>query len=127
MSTQPTLVPTHLDFVSVQVHDLNAARHFYQEVLGFALMPEQRPGALVFQTQGGAIFAVRLPLIDLDAVPQLGWGVGLWFACADSDALHARLATEQVHILNPLTDGPFGQMFTCTDPDGYALTFHQAP
>lgn len=125
MKDQPSLSATNLGFVSLQVRSLQAARQFYADLIGFLPAPEAPPNALVFQTQAGAIFAVRLPLVDLEAVSHLGWGIGLWFAHADVDALRARLTAHQVPILSPLADGPFGRMFTCADPDGYAITFYQ--
>ena len=125
MSDQTSLAATHLDFVSLQVRDLQAAHRFYCSLLGFLPSPETRPDALVFQTQAGAIFAVRAPLVNLDTVSHLGWGVGLWFAHPNVDALYASLIAEKVSIARPIEDGPFGRMFTCIDPDGYALTLHQ--
>jgi predicted enzyme related to lactoylglutathione lyase len=116
---------TCLDFVSLQVRSLEATRQFYAERVGFLPAPEAPQGALVFQTQAGATFAVRTPLVDLEAVLHLGWGVSLWFAHADVEALCTQLIAYQVPILRPLADGPFGRMFTCADPDGYAVTFHQ--
>lgn len=119
-----TELPTRLDFVSIQVRDLQASRTFYTETLGFAPMSEQGPESIVFQTQAGAIFAIRKPQTDLDAVSHLGWGVGLWFAHADVEALHEQAMHRGVHIVRPPQDSPFGRMFTLSDPDGYALTFH---
>ncbi len=125
MNDQASPSATGLDFVSVQVRSLEAARQFYVDRVGFLPASESPQGALVFQTQAGATFAVRTPLVDLEAVPHLGWGVSLWFAHANVEALCARLTAYQVTVLRPLADGPFGRMFTCADPDGYAITFHQ--
>lgn len=130
MSSLPVAIPTEvaptsLDFVSVQVRDLQASRTFYTETLGFAPVSEERPDVVVFQTQAGAIFAVRTPQIDLDATPHLGWGVGLWFAHAQVEALHERVTRQGARIVRPPQDGPFGRMFTIANPDGYTLTFHQ--
>jgi hypothetical protein len=33
----------------------------------------------LFFTRMGAIFAIRKPLVDLNQVSHLGFGVGLWF------------------------------------------------
>ena len=30
-------------------------------------------------------------MVDLDATSKLGWGVSLWIAATDADALHAQL------------------------------------
>ena len=119
------VAPTSLDFVSVQVRDLQASRTFYAETLGFAPASQGRPDAVVFQTQSGAIFAIRTLLVAQDAASLLGGGVGLWFAHAEVEALHERVTHQGAHVVRPPQDGPFGRMFTVSDPDGYALTFHQ--
>ena len=71
-------------------------------------------------------FAIRRPLLDLDATSHLGWGVSLWIACDDAEGLHARLAEVDVPIVAPPAEGPFGRFFTFRDPDGYTVTVHQA-
>lgn len=116
-----------IDFVSVQVRDLAASRRFYTEVLGFTPDGTERPEAVVFRTDTGALFAIRKPLMDLGAVPQLGAGVGLWFAVTDVDALHTRVVSGGGRVVRPPAEGPFGRMMVAADPDGYPLTFHQAP
>lgn len=83
------------------------------------------PHAVVFDTKP-ITFAIREPLVDLNKVPQLGWGVVLWLAADDADALHASLVQAGVTILAPLADGPFGRFFTFSDPDGYGITVHTA-
>lgn len=125
-TTAAAELPTKLDFVSIQVRNLQASRTFYTETLGFAPVSEERPGVVVFQTQAGAAFAIREPQIDLDAVSHLGWGVSLWFAHPDVEALHERVTQQGMPIVRPPQDGPFGRMFTLSDPDGYALTFHMS-
>jgi quinol monooxygenase YgiN len=63
-------------------------------------------------------------MADLDATSKLGWGVSLWIAATDADALHAQLVERGVPILLPPADGPFGRFFAFRDPDGYAITAH---
>ena len=63
-------------------------------------------------------------MVDLDATSKLGWGVSLWIAVTDADALHAQLVEKGVPILLPLADGPFGRFFAFRDPDGYVITVH---
>lgn len=124
--TQQVLRPAadRLDFVSLQVRDLEKTRSFYTDVLGFSVVPQERPDALVFRTSVGASFAVRKPLVDLNAVQRLGWGVGLWFGAQEIDSLHERVRDCGATVLRPPADGPFGRMFVVEDPDGYQLTLH---
>jgi predicted enzyme related to lactoylglutathione lyase len=113
-----------LDFVSLQVRDLEAARAFYADFLGFAVVPAQRADAVIFKTSIGAAFAVRKALVDLDASPKLGGGVGLWFGAKDVDSIHQRAVARGIEILSQPEPGPFGRVFSLRDPDGYAITLH---
>lgn len=111
------------DFVALQVRSLEASRRFYEELLGLEVDPSGPPNAVVFRTEP-IPFAVREPVVDLDAVERLGWGVALWFRCEDSDGLHTALVSAGTGILQEPFDGPFGRTFTFVDPDGYGITVH---
>ncbi len=113
------------DFVSLQVRDLEASRRFYTEHLGLVPSGRSPPDAVVFETKP-IPFAIRRPLLDLDATSRLGWGVSLWLACDDAEGLHAHLAGAGAAIVAPPADGPFGRFFILRDPDGYTITAHQA-
>lgn len=114
------------DFIAFQVRDLEASRKFYTEYVGLSLAVHSPPDAVVFDAKP-VPFAIRKPLIDLNATTRLGWGVSLWMACDDSDGLHAQLVNAGVSILSTPADGPFGRFFTFSDLDGYAITAHQLP
>jgi len=114
------------DFIALNVRDLDASRRFYTDILGLGLADRSPPDAVVFDSRP-IPFAIRRPVLDLDAVTHLGWGVALWLACDDADALHDRLAAADVPIVAAPADGPFGRFFTFRDPDGYAITAHGAP
>jgi predicted enzyme related to lactoylglutathione lyase len=62
--------------------------------------------------------------VDLDSIPQLGYGIVVWFRTDDAAALHQHLKEHSVFIVHDLADGPFGKMFTFRDPDGYLITVH---
>lgn len=114
------------DFIALQVRDLQRAATFYETHLGLRRTPAAPPGAVVFATTP-VPFAVRdaLPGVDLDAAsPRPGLGVALWLHADDARAVHDTLAAAGVAIVAPPADGPFGRMFTFTDPDGYAITVH---
>lgn len=113
-------------FLALQVRDLDRAAHFYQDALGLTPTPASPPGAVVFDT-APVPFAVREPLpgTDLDS-GQPGLGVALWLAAHGAQELHDTLAGDGVPILAEPFDGPFGRTFVFSDPDGYAVTVHEA-
>ena len=113
------------DFISFQVRDLAASAAFYEEHLGLTRLPISNPEAVIFATKPIAL-AVRNPFagVDLDAVPQLGAGVGIWLHDNDATGLHQRLAGAGVQIVQEPFDGPFGRTFAFRDLDGYVITIH---
>lgn len=113
------------DFISFQVRDLDASAAFYEQVVGLTRVPGN-PAAAVFSTGSGAAFAVRGPLpgVDLDAIAQLGAGIGVWFHDENAAERHARLVEAGARIVQEPTEGPFGLQFTFLDLDGYAVTIH---
>lgn len=114
------------DFIGLQIADLDAARTFYTEVVGLHPAPNSPPGAVVFDTKP-IPFALRKPMVDLDAVDVLGHGIALWFGCDDADGLHEHLTAKGVAIAFPPKDGPFGRYFAFQDPFGYTITAHTVP
>ena len=113
------------DFVSFQVRDRAVSAKFYEELVGLTRLPDSNPAATVFSA-GGAAFAVRnpFPAVDLDAMPQLGAGIGVWFHSNDVEGVHARLVDAGVAIVQEPFEGPFGLQFSFRDPDGYVVTIH---
>ena len=130
MTNENTPAPgstTPPDFVSFQVRDREASARFYEELLGLTRLPAPNPAAVVFGSADGAVaFAVRDPFpgVDLDAISELGAGVGVWFRTADARALHATLLEQGLEIVQEPVEGPFGTQFTVRDPDGYVITLH---
>lgn len=117
---------TGIDFVGLQVPDVEAAARFYEQRLGLTRAPIERPGAVVFDTRP-IPFALRPPLpgVDLDAAqPRPGVGVALWFKTDDAPKLHDALASAGVPIVQDCAPGPFGNHFAFADPNGYIITVH---
>jgi predicted enzyme related to lactoylglutathione lyase len=112
------------DFVALQVRDVEAAATFCEKHLGLRRTPASPPGAIVFDTKPTP-FAVREPLpgTDLDA-GRPGLGVALWFSTPDTQALHDQLTANGIKVLTPISDSPFGPMFSFVGPEGYVLTVH---
>lgn len=116
---------TGLDFVALQVRDVEQSATFYEKQLGLTRAPFAPPGAVVFTTTP-IPFAVREPLpgVDLNEVPQPGVGVALWLYCDAVVALHESLVAAGVGVVHAPEPGPFGMTFTFLDPEGYAITVH---
>ncbi|MEV0589674.1 VOC family protein [Nonomuraea sp. NPDC050310] len=116
---------TGIDFVALQVRDVQAAATFYEKHLGLQRDPAAPPHAVVFAT-APIPFAVREPLpgVNLDDAPRPGHGVALWMKTDDAQTLHDALTAAGVPIVAPPTDGPFGRTFSFADPDGYVVTVH---
>ncbi|WOP19058.1 VOC family protein [Raineyella sp. LH-20] len=119
------MTTTGPDFVSFQVRDREASAQFYEKTVGLTRLPVPNPAAAVFSA-GGVSFAVRAPFpgVDLDAVGQLGAGIGVWFHAPDATGLHARLVAQGVPIVQAPFEGSFGTQFAFRDPDGYVVTIH---
>lgn len=111
------------DFIALQVRDLEVSASFYADHLGLTRAPVSPDHAIVFATLP-IPFALREPLIDLDAVEHLGWGVAIWLKADDPQALHDAMASAEVRIVVDPFDGPFGRTFAFADPDGYTVTIH---
>ena len=112
-------------FLALQVRDLETSRAFYIEKVGLEPSPQSPPGAIVFSTQP-IPFAIRTPMVDLDATSKLGWGISLWMAASDADAMHGQMLEAGVTVVMAPADGPFGRFFSFRDPDGYTITVHTA-
>lgn len=113
------------DFIALQVRSLETSAEFYVERLGLTRSAGGPPNAILFDTKP-LPFALREPMVDLDATSKLGWGMVLWMACDDTDELHRELVEAGVPIIAPPSDGPFGRFFSFRDPDGYGITAHTA-
>ncbi|GIG41778.1 VOC family protein [Cellulomonas phragmiteti] len=116
---------TGLDFISLQVRDLDASRAFYEHHLGLVRSPDGPPHAVVFRTAPIA-FALRdvVPGAGLDGATRPGAGVALWLHATDVRSVHDSLAAAGHRIVSAPVDGPFGLTFTFADPDGYHVTLH---
>lgn len=123
LNDTPLAKPIGPSFIALQVRDLEASLAFYVEQVGFIPIPQSPPGVIIFDTKPTS-FAIRTPIVDLEATSKLGWGMSLWIAATDADVLHQQLVDADVPIVLPPADGPFGRFFAFRDPDGYILTMH---
>ncbi|MFF0739258.1 VOC family protein [Streptomyces sp. NPDC004111] len=115
------------DFVALQVRDLEAAAAFCEQHLGLRRAEVSPPHAVVFDTRPTP-FALREPIpgTDLGGAVRPGLGVVMWFRTSDAQQLHDQLVAAGTKILTPITESPFGPMFSFEGPEGYVLTAHGA-
>ena len=112
---------TAIDFISLQVRDLERAAAFYSDQLGLTRASFSPPHAVVFQTSPAFAVRTALPGVELG---HPGEGVALWLQSDATQQLHDELAAAGIPIVTAPFDGPFGRTFTFSDPDGYAVTVH---
>ncbi len=126
MSTSTTPSVTGVDFVSVPVTDLDAARAWYRDVLG--LKPSQ-----VYQRRGepamGAEFetgTLTLALIDVAKIGREFQPLPMPIALRVDDVEAARAALEEqgVAFHADTLDSGVCHMGFFADPDGNALMLH---
>src|SRR6218665_489559 len=115
-----------LEFVSLQVRDLEVSKDFYTTKLGFEVSKLSNPYAYVFKfNKGEASFAIRTPMTNIDG-KELGVGASLWFAIDGTiEDLQTDLTAKRIAILGTINNTPFGKTIIVKDPDGYVLTFLQ--
>ncbi len=124
--TPATSFVTGVDFVSVPVTDLDAARAFYRDVLG--LKPSQ-----VYQRRGqpamGAEFetgTVTISLLDVAAIGREFRAnvLPIAFRVDDVAAARAELEAKGVAFQADTLDSGVCHMAFFADPDGNALVLH---
>lgn len=110
-----------LDFVMLHVPNLEQARAFYTEKMGF-VVEDQMPGFVQFKRNEGmgAIFALQE---DAEVVPH--GGIELWWIVDNADTTFTTLVSHEVEIVNPPSDQPFGRAFIIKDPAGNMINMFQ--
>jgi predicted enzyme related to lactoylglutathione lyase len=110
-----------LNFVMLYVPDIEQARAFYTEKLGFVVQAQQPSFVQFKQNAGmGAIFALQE---QANVSPHQG--VELWWMVDNADATYATLVSNGVEIVSQPTDEPFGRAFTIKDPAGNIINMFQ--
>jgi len=116
-----------LSFLTLGVRDLDRARAFYRDVLGWPLSPKSQDGIAFFQLNGFVLALYPREALAEDAgVPAESNGflpVSLAHNVAergDVDALLDELAAKGVHIAKPAADAFWGgRSGYFADPDGF--------
>jgi lactoylglutathione lyase len=115
---------TRLEKVTLYVESQEAAKKFWTEKLGFAVVFEQTMGPsltwLEVAPKGGAGLTslVLYPKAAMLAMrPEMVSHPGLMFTADDVDALFAEMKAAGVEV-DEVKSMPWGKMFNFKDPDG---------
>jgi catechol 2,3-dioxygenase-like lactoylglutathione lyase family enzyme len=124
MGTPPPPV-TGISELVLEVSDLEAARAFYRDLLGFeeTLYGEGREGRYWYLIGDSARLGLWTPQVGL-AGGRGGAHVHFAFAVAESDLdrIHERIARAGGEVEGPVQLGP-GRAIYVTDPDGNVVEF----
>jgi len=99
-------------FIIMHVPDVDRAKTFYVDQLGFQV-EDEHPGFVQFVNTGGATFSL--------GPEEAGDPVELWWFVEDVDAMHCDLAARGVEIISPPKDEPFGRSLAIGDGTGNTL------
>ena len=118
-----------LELVAVPVSDVDRAKAFYTEQVGFVADHDHQVSdtlRFVQLTPPGSACSIALGTGTTDAVP--GSARGLQLVVSDIEAAHAELAGRGVDV-GDVQDFPWGRFVFFADPDGngWAVQEIQAP
>ncbi|HEY5883949.1 MAG TPA: glyoxalase superfamily protein [Pyrinomonadaceae bacterium] len=111
-----------LEFVFLEVNNLEESVHFYNDQLGFQLekfnLESEPPMA---RLQAGT-FKLHLAQ-HLETMLTRGRGVNVFIGVDDVDHYHRELVARDIDIYPPADEGWGGRFITIQDPDKYRLFF----
>jgi predicted enzyme related to lactoylglutathione lyase len=116
-----------LELVPVPVTDVDRAKAFYVDQVGFNADHDVRVHEslrFVQLTPPGSACSIAIGEGITDATP--GSVVGLQMVIADADAAHAELAQRGVKV-SDIDDQPWGRFVYFSDPDGNGWSLQQIP
>ena len=116
-----------LELVAVPVSDVDRAKAFYTEKVGFNLDHDNVVNEslrFVQLTPPGSACSIAIGLGITDAEP--GSVKGLQVVVPDADAAHAELANRGVEV-SEVQDYPWGRFVFFSDPDGNGWAIQQLP
>jgi len=116
-----------LELVSVPVSDVDRARDFYADKVGFHLDVDQRVDddlRFIQLTPPGSACSIAIGSGFLDVPP--GSVQGLQLVVSDADAARQELAGRGVEV-SDVQDFPWGRFVFFSDPDGNRWSLQQLP
>ena len=114
-----------LELVVVPVSDVDRAKRFYTEQVGFNADHDHKISdelRFVQLTPPGSACSIALGTGVTDAQP--GSATGLQMVVSDIEAAHAHLATRDVEV-SEVQDFPWGRFVFFKDPDGNSWAVQQ--
>jgi len=113
---------TGLEFLFLEVNNLEESLAFYEGLLGFEVSkhsPESEPPMAT--VQGGSL---KISLAQhLETMLKRGRGVSFFIGVSDVDEYYNQLRSKSVEIYPPADEGWGGRFITLQDPDKYRLFF----
>ena len=111
-----------LEFIFLEVNNLEESVHFYSDQLGFTLdkfdLESEPPMA---KLRAGSF---KLTLAQhLETMLTRGRGVNVFIGVDDVERYHRELVARDVDIYPPADEGWGGRFITIQDPDKYRLFF----
>ena len=117
---------SQVQLLSVPVTDVDRARAFYTDVLGFTLVRDaQMPGRRWVQVAPAGGQASLALVTWFDTMPA-GSLRGLVLETSDLDVEVQRLASFGVDVSEGITQSPWGRSLGIADPDGNRLVLQES-
>jgi catechol 2,3-dioxygenase-like lactoylglutathione lyase family enzyme len=117
-----------IDYTVVFVRDMQAMRHFYEEVLGFELLRELSAGWIEYRVGGNTLALARPSRTAKDAPTPTGSAslqLAFKVSVSEVDLCAEELVRQGITLLSPPTDQPFGhRTLFFRDPDGNLLEIY---
>ena len=116
-----------LELIQVPVSDIDRAKAFYVEKVGFAADHDHQVTdelRFVQLTPPGSACSIAIGVGVTEAEP--GSVVGLQLVVADIEEAHAELTDRGVEV-SPVQDFPWGRFVFFADPDGNRWSVQQVP
>ena len=111
-----------LEFLFLEVNNLEESVAFYQDLLGFAVSkhnPESEPPMATVQAGSLKISLAQ----HLETMLKRGRGVSFFIGVSDVDEYYKQLRAKDVEVYPPADEGWGGRFITLQDPDKYRLFF----
>lgn len=111
-----------LEFIFLEVNNLEESLHFYSEQLGFEIDkhdPESEPPMVKLRAGSLKITLAQ----HLETMLRRGRGVNVFIGVEDVDRYYRELVARGVEIHPPADEGWGGRFITLQDPDKYRFFF----